>query len=307
MFRARSCSAILWSQGTIVEFNNGLRVAAAKLREALRDRPTEPRFIRTISGHGYQFIGDATPLDEPAELIVSVDMVAEDLAQIADSSPIEASFQAIAAEKLPPAGALDVADSALMITIPALAQTAPESEPAIAQARPWFQRSLLRRPRLLALAACLAALLFFLGWLAYERFYLPRMLSGGRIVLGNIANRTNDQIFDRTLSLALRSELEESPYLSLTADPRPFRTINACSRSGSPRGADCLFRSRRAGSHRWRNLRTRIRLSAAPLCAPVSRRAFADSQEIDADSRDSVLPALHTLTEHMRRAAWRIG
>lgn len=55
----------LWGQ-TFVEVDKGLYVVAAKLREALGDDATRPRFIKTISGQGYCFIGDVTPGFEAA-------------------------------------------------------------------------------------------------------------------------------------------------------------------------------------------------------------------------------------------------
>src|ERR1039457_4084572 len=57
----------LWGQ-TFVEVDKSLYVVAAKLREALGDDATRPRFIKTISGRGYRFIGDVTPLlESPSE------------------------------------------------------------------------------------------------------------------------------------------------------------------------------------------------------------------------------------------------
>jgi DNA-binding winged helix-turn-helix (wHTH) protein/tetratricopeptide (TPR) repeat protein len=51
----------LWGQ-TFVEVDKSLYVVAAKLREALGDDVTRPRFIKTISGRGYRFIGKVTPV-----------------------------------------------------------------------------------------------------------------------------------------------------------------------------------------------------------------------------------------------------
>ena len=46
----------LWGQETFIEVDKGLYVLAAKLREALGDDATVPRYIKTISGKGYRFI-----------------------------------------------------------------------------------------------------------------------------------------------------------------------------------------------------------------------------------------------------------
>jgi len=58
----------LWGQGTYVEVDESLYVVAAKLREALGDDATGPRFVRTVSGRGYRFIAKVTPVfDSDAE------------------------------------------------------------------------------------------------------------------------------------------------------------------------------------------------------------------------------------------------
>jgi len=63
----------LWGENTFGEFDNSLHVAAAKLREALRDPAGDTRLIETVRRRGYQFTGEVVqvfdPLPEtPAEL-----------------------------------------------------------------------------------------------------------------------------------------------------------------------------------------------------------------------------------------------
>src|ERR1700692_4303727 len=59
----------LWGQGTFIEVDKSLYVMAAKLRDVLGDNPTQPRFIKTVSGRGYRFVGRVTPvLTPPAEI-----------------------------------------------------------------------------------------------------------------------------------------------------------------------------------------------------------------------------------------------
>jgi eukaryotic-like serine/threonine-protein kinase len=58
----------LWQEDTFVDFENGLRVAVRKLREALGDDAENPRYIETIPKRGYRFLAahvhrvDAPPL-----------------------------------------------------------------------------------------------------------------------------------------------------------------------------------------------------------------------------------------------------
>jgi len=58
----------LWSEQSFGELDNGLHVAASKLREALGEQASIPRFIRTIPRQGYQFIGDVAPIFEEPEV-----------------------------------------------------------------------------------------------------------------------------------------------------------------------------------------------------------------------------------------------
>ena len=47
----------VWKEGTFVDFEHGLHVAVNKLRGALSDSAESPRYIETIPGRGYRFIG----------------------------------------------------------------------------------------------------------------------------------------------------------------------------------------------------------------------------------------------------------
>jgi Tol biopolymer transport system component/DNA-binding winged helix-turn-helix (wHTH) protein len=47
----------VWGAGTFVDFEHGLNAAMNKLRRALSDSPENPRYIETLAGRGYRFIG----------------------------------------------------------------------------------------------------------------------------------------------------------------------------------------------------------------------------------------------------------
>jgi DNA-binding winged helix-turn-helix (wHTH) protein/tetratricopeptide (TPR) repeat protein len=67
----------LWSQQSFGELDNGLHVAAAKLREALRETASDPHFIRTVPREGYQFIGNvSSTLDQPEECLAEAESYA---------------------------------------------------------------------------------------------------------------------------------------------------------------------------------------------------------------------------------------
>lgn len=53
----------LWAADTFVDFDHSLNTAVNKVREALGDSATSPRFIETLARRGYRFIA---PIDRPA-------------------------------------------------------------------------------------------------------------------------------------------------------------------------------------------------------------------------------------------------
>ncbi|MGH9561610.1 MAG: winged helix-turn-helix domain-containing protein, partial [Terracidiphilus sp.] len=46
----------LWPDGTFVDFDHGLNTAINKIREALGDSASSPRFVETLARRGYRFI-----------------------------------------------------------------------------------------------------------------------------------------------------------------------------------------------------------------------------------------------------------
>ncbi len=47
----------IWKEGTFVDFEHGLHAAVNKLRRGLGDSAENPRYIETVPGRGYRFIG----------------------------------------------------------------------------------------------------------------------------------------------------------------------------------------------------------------------------------------------------------
>jgi DNA-binding winged helix-turn-helix (wHTH) protein len=50
----------LWGTETFVDFDHGLNTAVNKLREALGDSASVPRYVETVSGKGYRFLAPVT-------------------------------------------------------------------------------------------------------------------------------------------------------------------------------------------------------------------------------------------------------
>jgi TolB-like protein/DNA-binding winged helix-turn-helix (wHTH) protein/tetratricopeptide (TPR) repeat protein len=54
----------IWAEDTFVDFDAALNVAINKIRHALRDSATVPRFVETLPRRGYRFLADVHPADD---------------------------------------------------------------------------------------------------------------------------------------------------------------------------------------------------------------------------------------------------
>src|SRR5438876_9441014 len=55
----------LWSADTFVDFDHGLNKAINKIRLALGDSATSPRFVETVARRGYRFLAEVEVADAP--------------------------------------------------------------------------------------------------------------------------------------------------------------------------------------------------------------------------------------------------
>ncbi len=78
----------LWGDDIFVDFDHGLNTAVNKLREALNDSASQPRYIETVPGTGYRFIAPVSVVSQ------SIDPSAPEGAEVATLAP--ASNQPIA-------------------------------------------------------------------------------------------------------------------------------------------------------------------------------------------------------------------
>src|SRR5664279_1779947 len=46
----------LWPDGTFVDYEHGVNSAVNRIREALRDTASSPRFVETLARRGYRFV-----------------------------------------------------------------------------------------------------------------------------------------------------------------------------------------------------------------------------------------------------------
>ena len=62
----------LWGKNVFLDTDNAINTAIRKIRQVLKDNPEQPRFIQTITGRGYRFIGQiseavVSPANAPAQ------------------------------------------------------------------------------------------------------------------------------------------------------------------------------------------------------------------------------------------------
>jgi DNA-binding winged helix-turn-helix (wHTH) protein len=50
----------LWGSEVFVDTKHGINAAIRKVRHVLDDDPDQPRFVHTVTGHGYRFVGPSS-------------------------------------------------------------------------------------------------------------------------------------------------------------------------------------------------------------------------------------------------------
>ena len=56
----------LWGKDVFLDTDNAINTAIRKIRQVLKDDPDQPRFIQTVTGRGYRFIGQSEAIAPPA-------------------------------------------------------------------------------------------------------------------------------------------------------------------------------------------------------------------------------------------------
>src|ERR1700748_2455389 len=55
----------LWPDGTFVDYEHGVNSAVNRIREALGDTASNPRFVETLARRGYRFVAPVERIGEP--------------------------------------------------------------------------------------------------------------------------------------------------------------------------------------------------------------------------------------------------
>lgn len=105
----------LWPDGTFVDYDHGVNSAINRIREALGDSASNPRFVETLARRGYRFVAPVERLGEPSEAEIAAE------ANIAAAEPTVATPPPV--EDLPVSSTILASPEELPRTSPVLALT----------------------------------------------------------------------------------------------------------------------------------------------------------------------------------------
>jgi TolB-like protein/DNA-binding winged helix-turn-helix (wHTH) protein len=97
-------SGHLWGREVFVDTEHGINTAIRKIREVLNDDPVQSRFVQTVTGKGYRFIGSIIEVLD--EAVTSTAQHSESSAnrnrRVGDTNPSPPPTSAVAIQDLPP-------------------------------------------------------------------------------------------------------------------------------------------------------------------------------------------------------------
>jgi DNA-binding winged helix-turn-helix (wHTH) protein len=66
---------VIWGENVFVDADNSINTAVRKARQALKDDPENPRFLRTVPGKGYRFTAEVKTVEtaDPKTAILAPD------------------------------------------------------------------------------------------------------------------------------------------------------------------------------------------------------------------------------------------
>ena len=81
------CRHALWPDGTFVDFDRGISSTINRLREALDDTASNPRFIETVTRTGYRWIAPIQVVTPPPESGFPIEALARAVRRGAERQP----------------------------------------------------------------------------------------------------------------------------------------------------------------------------------------------------------------------------
>ena len=74
----------LWGKGVFVDTEHGINTAIRKIRLVLKDDPEKPRFVQTVTGKGYRFVGGLTNGNGTKSVLLAVERVSGSQQSVAE-------------------------------------------------------------------------------------------------------------------------------------------------------------------------------------------------------------------------------
>jgi DNA-binding winged helix-turn-helix (wHTH) protein/Tfp pilus assembly protein PilF len=208
----------LWSSDTFVEFNDGLNVAANKLRLALSDSAESPSYIETVPRQGYRFIAPVTKLKENNQILGA------DPARVVALSPDSEEIPNHGAAFTPPKPSLNPES---ISSEPEFSSAAVETSKGLR----FWQTNRWSLPTAITVLVVLCS-----GGIFLLRFHRTKILTEkDTVVLADFANSTGDPAFDGTLEEALAVDLDQSPFLRVLSPVRVQKGLRYMGRSPGAR------------------------------------------------------------------------
>ena len=136
LFTRDQIAAHLWPDGTFVDYDHGVNSAINRIREALGDSASNPRFVETLARRGYRFVAPVERIGEqPLQQTAARHTSAESEATAGIERRIEAEAVVAAAEPTAVAGTpagVDDLDIPIGGTILASPDELPRTSPVLA-------------------------------------------------------------------------------------------------------------------------------------------------------------------------------
>ena len=195
----------LWGKNVFLDTDNAINTAIRKIRHVLRDNPEQPRFIQTVTGRGYRFIGRIGEVGPTP--VIAISATQQRAAAGLDTIIVPAM------EKSPNLHSQQASDVCTDLQ-PLMRDTDSAGPSASAGGKRW---------QLIVSAVVALLVLFLAGYFYLHR--TPKLTDKDTIVLADFSNTTGDPIFDGTLRQGLSVQLEQSPFLSLVSDEQVQQTL----------------------------------------------------------------------------------
>jgi DNA-binding winged helix-turn-helix (wHTH) protein/tetratricopeptide (TPR) repeat protein len=261
----------LWDREIFVDTEHGINTAIRKIRQVLRDDPEQPRFLVTVTGKGYRFIGTLAQVSpwprkldgqrSPAE---SSNAEFDESASPSGTASIDdgsASYSELPDERNIPhsrsSSVLEIRTDLQWLKRDlgdAAALAGRDSDSGRLAVVSTAERSASRLPKwaVISAAALVVIGLGIGGWFRFAHRARP-LSETDTIVLADFSNSTGDAVFDDTLKQALGISLQQSPFFNVLSDQTVAETLQLMTRPpGTPLTPDVAREvCQRAGSRAY--------------------------------------------------------